>query len=217
MINIEIRSKDTVEISGYVNAVERDSRVLPAYMSGGSVSTPFVERVKAGAFKRAIDKSADTEIRLNHKRHLGARSEGNLTLYEDAVGLYAKALVKDEEIAKAAAERKLTGWSFSFSNPVDSVESINDNLSRRELKDFDLHEVSILTVTPAYMGTSVIEARNEKGTFMEYRGFEDTVSEASKPDEPPEPDDNKAEQKRSLIKTEIELIKLKGKEYGYES
>ena len=217
MIKIEIRAKDTVEISGYVNAVERDSRVLPPEMSGGSIKTPFVERVKAGAFKRAIDKSSDTEICLNHSKHLGARSEGNLEVYEDSVGLFARATIKDEEVVKAAQEKKFTGWSFAFCNPVDSVEKINDNLSRRELRDFDLVEVSILTVTPAYIGTSVLEARSEKANVKECRSFEDEAEYGKEPEQPEEEKDDKAAVKRSLIKTELELIKLRGKEFEHES
>lgn len=214
MIKVELRAGNVVEISGYVNAVERDSRVLPASMSGGKISTPFVERVKAGAFQRALDKSDDTEIRLNHTKHLGSRKENNLTLYEDNVGLFAKATITDEELAKAAAQRKLTGWSFAFTNPVDSVEAIQDNMSRRELKEFDLVEVSILTVTPAYIGTSVVEARSEDCKYTESRSFED---EAEITAELKEDKEEKADFKRSLMKTEIELMKLKGKEYGYES
>lgn len=214
MIKVELRAGNVVEISGYVNAVERDSRVLPASMSGGKINTPFVERVKAGAFQRALDKSDDTEIRLNHTKHLGSRKENNLTLYEDNVGLFAKATITDEELAKAAAQRKLTGWSFAFTNPVDSVEAIQDNMSRRELKEFDLVEVSILTVTPAYIGTSVVEARSDDFKYTESRSFEDEAEITAELEEDKE---EKADFKRSLMKTEIELMKLKGKEYGYES
>ena len=46
MLNFEIRSKDTAVISGYVNAVERESRVL--HRVGGM---PFREIVRQGTFK----------------------------------------------------------------------------------------------------------------------------------------------------------------------
>lgn len=45
-LKIEIRSTSEIHISGYVNAVERDSRVLPAEMSRAAAS-PFVEKVAA--------------------------------------------------------------------------------------------------------------------------------------------------------------------------
>jgi HK97 family phage prohead protease len=216
MIKVELRAGNIVEISGYVNAVERDSRVLPASMSGGRINTPFVERVKAGAFRRAIEKSDDTEIKLNHTKHLGSRKENNLTLYEDNVGLYAKATITDKELADAAAQRKLTGWSFAFTNPVDSVETIGDNMSRRELKEFDLAEVSILTVTPAYIGTSVVEARSEDCKYTESRSFEDEAEITSEHKED-NSEDKKVTAQRNLLKMKTELLKLKGKEYEYES
>lgn len=186
--------------------------MLPPEMSGGSIATPFVERVKAGAFQKAIDKSDDTEIKLNHARHLGSRKENNLVLYEDNVGLFAEATITDKEVADAAAQRKLTGWSFAFRNPVDEVEKVNDDLSRRELKEFDLDEVSILTVTPAYIGTSVVEARAEGCTVIENRFCEDKALDVSSSQE----NTDKAS-KRSLMKMELELLKLKGKENEYES
>ena len=40
-MKIEIRSADLMHISGYVNAVERDSKQLPASMAPG-MTTPFV-------------------------------------------------------------------------------------------------------------------------------------------------------------------------------
>ena len=45
-MDVEIRSKSVI-ISGYVNAVERDSRVLPASMCP-EATAPFVEQVEAG-------------------------------------------------------------------------------------------------------------------------------------------------------------------------
>lgn len=52
-MKIEIRSANEVHISGYINAVERDSRVLPKQMCPKATSD-FVEKVSAGAFGRAI-------------------------------------------------------------------------------------------------------------------------------------------------------------------
>lgn len=52
-MQIEIRSANEVRISGYVNAVERDSRVLPAAMNPSARSN-FVERVAAGALPDCI-------------------------------------------------------------------------------------------------------------------------------------------------------------------
>ena len=57
-MKIEIRS-DSVHISGYVNAVERDSRVLPPAMAS-EATRDFVEQVVSGAFSRAISRRAFT-------------------------------------------------------------------------------------------------------------------------------------------------------------
>ena len=51
-MQISIRS-DSVEISGYVNAVERDSNPLRA-LNGRY----FIERICKGAFKKALNRGA---------------------------------------------------------------------------------------------------------------------------------------------------------------
>ena len=50
-MKIEIRSEDCAVISGYVNAVERRSKVL---MRPGA--PPYREIVKPGTFKKALDR-----------------------------------------------------------------------------------------------------------------------------------------------------------------
>ena len=52
-MKIEIRSADLMHISGYVNAVERDSKQLPASMAPG-MTTPFVERIVSGTFAKSL-------------------------------------------------------------------------------------------------------------------------------------------------------------------
>lgn len=58
---------DSVVVSGYVNAVERNSVPL-RYMRRGNEHTgkKYVERVQAGAFDRAIKKAASVPLRFNH-------------------------------------------------------------------------------------------------------------------------------------------------------
>ena len=169
-MDIEIRSKSVI-ISGYVNAVERDSRILPASMCA-EATNPFVEQVEAGAFQRAIDKAADVRLKFNHQRDIGSVSGKTLTLKEDSIGLHASAEVTDPEVVEAARKKELRGWSFAFVNPVSQWESYREGVSRRKLKNFDLLEVSILTKTPAYIGTSV-ELRGEECHCTERRGCED--------------------------------------------
>lgn len=150
---MEIRIKDdAVEIDGYVNAVERLSKPLQSRIG------QFVERIKKGAFKRAIKRNDDVHILLNHdwSRDLGSTKVGNLKLTEDAIGLRACAKIKDKDVVKKARSGDLVGWSFGFSDrDVDTHDE--GGMTTRDVKDMDLYEVSILdrSKTPAYDGTLV--------------------------------------------------------------
>lgn len=171
-MKIEIRNGAELHISGYVNAVERDSRVLPPEMAPDATS-PFVEKVSAGAFKRAIERNPNVRLYYNHEREIGSVSGGQLRLKEDNIGLFASAVITDENVIQAAKSGGLKGWSFGFSGARSLWEPASENLKRRKLTDFDLKEVSILTKTPAYFGTSV-EMRGDNVEVLEIRVFEDT-------------------------------------------
>lgn len=157
-LKVEVRGESAF-ISGYVNAVERDSRVLH-----GRDGRPFVERAEAGVFRRALERANDVLLKLNHSRDIGSVGGGSLKLREDAVGLYAEATVTDPETVREARAGNLTGWSFGFIDLAPSYEEQEGTeVRKRTLRDIDLEEVSILTITPAYIATS-IEARSESGT-----------------------------------------------------
>lgn len=166
---MEIRiTSDSVEISGYVNAVERYSRVLKSRIGD------FVERVCKGAFGNAIKRNDDIHILLNHEdeRDLGSTKQGNLELAEDAIGLKARAVIKDADVIAKARNNELVGWSFGFYDR--EVESkIIDGITHRAIKELDLAEVSILdrSKTPAYEGT-LISARGENNEKIKYRSAE---------------------------------------------
>ena len=106
---------------------------------------------------------------LNHDRVI-CDTESGLELREDSIGLYAKAKISDEEVVRAAKEKKLTGWSFGFLCIKDQWSKDEGGLELRELEDIRLEEVSILTGKPAYLATS-IEIR-EGGDLLEYRSGE---------------------------------------------
>ncbi len=149
-----------MHIGGYVNAVERDSKVLPQRMAAGAPGD-FVERVAAGAFSRAIGRNANIRMLFNHGRDIGGISTGELKLTEDNIGLRAEADITDPEVVAAAKNGELRGWSFGFTQPVSEWEDAGE-IHRRTLTDFNLVEVSVLTKTPAYFGTSV-EMRSGDG------------------------------------------------------
>lgn len=150
-MNIRVK-KDSVEIDGYVNAVERLSKPLNDRLG------KFVERVKVGAFKKALERANDVRILLNHdyKRDLGGIKDGNLELYEDAIGLHARATITDKEVVEQARRGDLVGWSFGFTDR-DVEQGLENGLTVRNVKDLDLYEVSLInrSKVPAYDGTLV--------------------------------------------------------------
>jgi uncharacterized protein len=201
-VRIEIRGNQVL-LDGYVNAVGRESRVLP------SSRGPFKEQIVPKTFEKALRKTEDVELRFNHdtNRKLGSTKEGNLQLYEDNIGLRAIATICDEEVMGKAKEGKLTGWSFGFVDNKPNWQDGSDGIQRRFLEDIDLLEVSILDKTPAYIATSI-----------EARGEEEVVSESRSDDFRAEIEDltPKEDEKRektvdyALIEKEIEILKLRG-------
>ena len=205
-MKIEIRSAGEIRVSGYVNAVERDSKILPAEMSRGAPG-PFVEKVRAGAFKRAIDRNPNVRLLFNHEREIGSVGAGSLTLREDNIGLHAEAVITDAEVIAAAKKGELRGWSFGFSGAVDNWEQYKDGVQRRTLTDFQLSEVSILTRTPAYVGTSV-ELRGEDCLTREVRSCEDTAELTEIPEN--KTGKSPADNGLFLMQKQLEILKLKG-------
>lgn len=145
---------DKVIIDGYVNAVERLSKPLNDRLG------KFVERIKVGAFKRALERADDVRILINHdwQRDLGGIKDGNLELSEDAIGLRAHTEITDPKTVDGVKSGKIQfrGWSFGFTDR--EVEQGEENgLTVRNVKDLNLYEVSLIdrSRVPAYDGTLV--------------------------------------------------------------
>lgn len=190
-MKIQIR-EDSVEIEGYVNAVERNSKPLMSRIG------KFVEKIRKGAFNRAIKRN-DVHILLNHdwNKDLGSISKGNLTLEEDNIGLKARATITDTEVVEKARRGDLVGWSFGFEDTPDGVESGTDaetGYPLRNVKDLILHEVSILdkSKTPAYDGT-LITARSEDDIQFRGEAFITDVEIRELPQYQENPKEEKAE------------------------
>ena len=94
---------------------------------------------------------------LNHKRDL---IPTKFDLYEDNIGLRAFIDIDDPEVVELAEHNKLTGFSFGFVAKADTWDD-SQEVRRRTINELDLQEVSILSVTPAYVGTS-IEMRGDE-------------------------------------------------------
>lgn len=143
---------DSVEVEGYVNAVERKSKPLKTKIG------KFVERICKGAFQRALERNDNVRLLLNHDwgKDLGGTKDGNVELTEDNIGLKVRATITDADVVKKARNGDLVGWSFGFlDRDVDKHEE--NGILTRDVKDLDLKEISILdrTRTPAYDGTLV--------------------------------------------------------------
>ena len=161
-MEVNIRN-DHVEVEGYVNAVERNSKPLNSRLGG------FVERISKGAFADAIKRNSDVHVLLNHDwtRDLGSTAKGNLELSEDSIGLRARAEIYDKDVIKKARNNELVGWSFGFTDKdVDTETDSDTNLPLRKVRSLDLYEVSILdnSRTPAYEGT-LLNARDKQLQF----------------------------------------------------
>lgn len=197
-MQIEIRS-DSIIVRGYVNAVERDSRVLKTPKGN------FVEQVRSGVWEDAIKRNDDIPILLNHNwnRKLGSTKD-NLKLKEDNIGLYAEARILDKDVIEKAKNDKLVGWSFGFKANKQSWGKTDNDMDRRYLDDITLFEVSVLdnTRTPAYYGTS-LEARDNEEITIEQRSSNDEI-EVINAVETREVDED-LELKMKLLKLELEL------------
>lgn len=167
-MKINVR-EDHVEIEGYVNAIERNSKPLMSRIGR------FIERICKGAFKKAIKRNDDIHILLNHDwdRDLGSTKQGNLELEEDNIGLHARATITDPDVVEKARKGDLVGWSFGFQDR-DVENSTEQGMPLRAVKDLDLFEVSILdrSRSPAYEGT-LVSARSVDGEAqIHFRGEE---------------------------------------------
>lgn len=159
----------------------------------------FRERIKAGAFRRAIERNDDIHVLLNHdaNRDLGSTKQGNLELHEDNIGLRAKATITDADVIEKAKHGDLVGWSFGFSDRDVDTRDV-DGMMTRDVKDLDLYEVSILdrSKVPAYDGT-LIQARDAQGDTVHLNTGEvmtDDKPEVTEEKPTEKPDDNTKEE-----------------------
>lgn len=164
-MRVEVRNNKII-IDGYVNAVERASKVL--YDTRGQ----FIERIRSGVFQKALERADNVRVLLDHEqdRQLADTKSGKAKLYEDNIGLRAIVEIEDSEVIQKARENKLRGWSFGFLCNKEDRKTNEDGIEERVVRDLDLLEVSIIDDKkyPAYIGTS-IEMRDDKVNVIEYR------------------------------------------------
>lgn len=154
-MEIIIRADNSVELSGYVNAIERKSR--PIHERAGTI----IERIKKGAFKRAIERGNNIRLLENHRadRLLGSTGDGSVQLAEDSIGLKIRAVTRDPEARRKAENGEYVGWSFGYyPHGEDSIKRAEEGGEIvHDVYDMDLDEVSIIDrqMRPSYEGTLV--------------------------------------------------------------
>ena len=148
--NIEHRMATGLQASG---------RTLTGYAAVFNADTrvgDFIERIAPGAFIRSLESGRDVLALADHdpKTVLGRTSSGTLALSEDSHGLAFTLTLPDttagRDLAALAARGDLGGMSFGFV-PADEVWTGDT----RELREVELHEVSVVQGWPAYPQTSV--------------------------------------------------------------
>lgn len=201
-MNIRVKG-DTVELEGYVNAIERLSKPLKDRLG------TFVERVKVGAFSRALERANDVRILLNHdwERDLGGIKDGNLELHEDAIGLHARATITDKEVVEQARRGELKGWSFGFTDR-DVEQGEENGLTVRNVKDLDLYEVSLINraKVPAYDGTLVAVRSAEDKSINVSDLMESTINLRVEDEQPANTDNQNAASDGAVDYTEYHNI-----------
>ena len=166
-MQVEIRA-DGVHIDGYVNVPGRESK--PVITSKGQ---KVIEVIEPRAFQRALDKTDNVPMTLDHDktRILAQTKDNTVELREDNIGLRAKAIITDPEVVEGARQGKLKGWSFGMTKIIDSIEQRTDNLPLRKVKDFVLDHITVaMRKNPAYSATSIeLRADDEEPTEIEIR------------------------------------------------
>lgn len=141
------------KISGYAAVFNKRSEDL-----GG-----FVEVLRPGAFRKALEKNPDVKCLFNHDPSalLARTKNGTLKLEENTVGLRFEAILADTQVASDVWELIQRGdvdqcsFAFSVSKDGDKWEEKKDGLYLREIYEVDtLADVSAVTY-PAYTQTAV--------------------------------------------------------------
>jgi HK97 family phage prohead protease len=161
-LTVEMRGEDgAAKITGYAAVFNSDSEDIG-----------FIERIKPGAFKKALKKS-DVRALFNHDpNYIIGRSGVNLHLAEDKTGLKMTVDPIPTETYRMVAENinagLVTQQSFAFTVADDEW---NEDYTQRTIKEVDeIFDVSPVTY-PAYPDTTVaLRARDKYKRGDDRRG-----------------------------------------------
>lgn len=165
-------STTDIERRGAVAGVTASGRTLSGYAASYNDPTAiggFTERIAPGAFTKSLASGRDVLALLDHRADvlLGRTRSGSLKLSEDAKGLRFELSLPDTAAARdviALTERgDLGGMSFGF---VAIDEAWDGNT--RELRQVELHEISVVQSWPAYQSTEInLRSRPPERSFWD--------------------------------------------------
>ncbi len=153
----EIRADGDGHITGHAAVFNEE------YVLWDSDSYRAVEKVKPGAFTRALKEKHDVRCLFNHDPNqlLGRTSAGTMKLKQDDQGLYFDTTPPDTQLGRDVVtlvkRGDISGASFAFTVTKQNVTEVtvdNKIIRTREIEDVDLFDASPVTY-PAYTGTDV--------------------------------------------------------------
>lgn len=140
----------------------------------------YVERIRPGAFDRAVKEQHDVKALFNHDPNqlLGRSTSGTCRYSVDSKGLKYEIDVDDNDPDHARVTAKinrgdLTGSSFAFRATRISWEEVEDGPTVRWIDDLQLYDVGPVTY-PAYESTStglrseneIVELKRERDLWL---------------------------------------------------
>lgn len=165
----EVRFLQATEVRAKGGSDASDPRLIEGYASVFNVNAQlpgFQERMKNGAFTRAVDTRQDVVCLFNHDANyvLGRTTSGTLRIMQDDKGLFYSCDLPNTQAARDLHESikrgDINGCSFAFTIPEGGQDWSEGRASdgtyfiQRTISDVDLLDVSPVT-HPCYSGTSV--------------------------------------------------------------
>ena len=155
--NVKLDSNGDLVVQGYVNKPGQLSELL------GTVKR-FKERIKPGAFKRAIEnRQMDIDFLAEHdaNKMLASTRNNSLSLKEDEDGVYMEARISETSYGRdyftLISDGLVRSMSFGFRSLKDSW-TVENGFNIRTVEELELYEISAVK-NPAYLQSS-ISARN---------------------------------------------------------
>lgn len=175
----EVRAVETNDGTMRIQGIAASYNTYSSPIGG---PTGFKEKIRPGAFDRAIREKQDVRCLFQHdpKLILGRTSAATLTLRADSRGLSYSCILPNTSVGRDAYESirrgDINGSSFAFNvkKPNGDVwgkdtDENGNTFTTRELTDLDIFDVSPVTYPQYTEGTSV-QARAKQQIFLQHSG-----------------------------------------------